>query len=153
MVTMDSTSIILGKFPPHQEYLLQILHELQAVHPQNFLEQTQLEQVAAYLNLNKSTVLGVAQYYSMLSTVPQGKHQLRVCCSVVCSNAGSCKLLRELSHQFKGQEEIISVAACECLGQCDHAPSVQFDRTYMHGDDIKALIKLLNNQLKKDHDA
>lgn len=149
---MDSLKIILDKYPKRQEYLLNILHEVQASHPTHCLEMEDLVQVAKHLGISKSSVYGVAQYYSMLSTSPQGNHQIHVCCSPVCSNAGSAKLLDELQRHFQ-HNDAISVNHCECLGHCDAPPSVQFDQQYLPGGDAKKLLKAIKELIKKNQHA
>ncbi len=62
-----------------------ILHALQDNHPQNYLTEEALSDAAKYLKLTKSSVYGVAKYYSMFSLKPRGKYIIRVCVSLFVS--------------------------------------------------------------------
>ena len=78
------TKAIISKFTPHQENLINILHELQNANQNNYLLIEDLKLVADYLNITYSSVYGVVQYYSMFSINKRGKNVIRVCKSPVC---------------------------------------------------------------------
>jgi len=120
--------IILTKFEPKQDNLLNILHELQNSNPQNFLTTDDLKLVAEYLNITYSSVYGVVKYYSMFSIKPRGKYVIRVCKSPLCQMIGANSIVDEIKHNIGigigelSEDLMYSVEASECLGHCAEAP-------------------------------
>ena len=125
-----SIKSILKQFNPTRDNLLLILHALQDSHPQQYLTEEALEQTAVYLKLTKSSVYGVAKYYSMFSLVPRGKYIIRVCGSAVCELRKSNEILSQLQSMLgiKPGETTpcgqFTLEISECLGQCQEAPSM-----------------------------
>ena len=78
------TQELLQKFNPQKNNMLQILHALQDAHPEHYLTDEAMRNVAKYLNISLSSVYGVATYYTMFSIKPRGKYIIRVCQSPVC---------------------------------------------------------------------
>lgn len=157
-----SNELILKKYKPLQENLLMILHDLQDHHPQHYLTPDALESTAAYLNLTKATVYGVAGYYSMFSLKPRGKYIIRVCVSAVCEMLGSDSVLEHLERLLgvKAGETtpcgLFTVETSECLGQCHEAPSMMINREVynkLDGDRIREIIQQLSQPEKNRKDA
>jgi NADH:ubiquinone oxidoreductase subunit E len=129
-----STKSILKQFRPQRDNLLLILHALQDNHPQQYLTEEALESTAKYLNLTKSTVYGVAKYYSMFSLQARGKYIIRVCASAVCELLKSRQIVAQLEQLLgiKPGETTpcgrFTLELSECLGQCQEAPSMMINR-------------------------
>lgn len=111
---------------------------------------------AAKLNLRPARVREVLTFYTMFRRAPAGRHTLEVCRNVSCSLAGAEDILDFISGRLgigPGQttpDGSISLAAVECLGNCDHAPCLQVDgveRGPMTRDAVAALLEEL-----KGHD-
>ncbi len=132
---MDKSDI-LHKYPPSMENLLLILHEFQDHNPRNYLSRSDLQLVAKYLNIPFGQIYGVVSYYSLFSLTPRGKHIIRICCSPVCSMAGSNTILVEIGRQLgiglgeTTAEGVFTLESTECLGQCDTAPGMAIDEVY-----------------------
>lgn len=128
------TQKILKKFSPLRENLLLILHDLQNSHPQNYLTQEALDLTAKYLKLTKSSVYGVAKYYSMFSVTPRGRHIIRICASPVCellkvnSIIASVEEMLEIKTGETTKDGMFTLELSECLGQCQEAPSMMVDK-------------------------
>ena len=124
------TDEILNRFPPEMDNLLNILHELQDAHPLNYLPEENLTKVARYLKTTLSSVYGVVNYYTMLSTVPRGRHIIRLCHSPVCQLMGIATVQEALQkHLGVGINQptpdgLFWVELSECLGICDVAPAM-----------------------------
>ncbi len=129
-----SHQTILKQFKPEQHNLLEILHALQDSHPQNYLTEDALEETARYLKITKSSVYGVAGYYSMFSLKPRGKYIIRVCVSPVCELLKSDQVLsvlhKELGIKTGGTTPcgLFTLEVSECLGQCQEAPSMMINQ-------------------------
>jgi len=126
-------STIFQKYPPLQENLLMILHEVQSTEPHNYISPEAVQSIATYLNTTLAAVYGVVGYYSMLSAEPRGRHIIRVCTSPVCRMNGSFDLLQALQEQLglalgeTSLDGLFSLESSECLGNCHFPPSLMVD--------------------------
>ncbi len=128
---------IISSHEPRQDNLLNILHDLQDNHPENYITHEAMDMVARYLNMTKSSVYGVVDYYSMLSLKPRGKYIIRICISPVChlKKAGGMVSHLEKVLEIKSGEttpdKLFTLEVAECLGQCQEAPSMMInDKVY-----------------------
>jgi NADH-quinone oxidoreductase subunit E len=135
---------ILEKFEPKRENLLMILHAFQDNHPHNYLTEEALSETAKYLKLTKSSVYGVAKYYTMFSLKPRGKYIIRVCVSTVCELMKGTEVLAHLENILgvKTWETTpcgtFTLEISECLGQCQEAPSMMInDKVFNHLNEQK----------------
>ncbi|MFH2096388.1 MAG: NAD(P)H-dependent oxidoreductase subunit E [Bacteroidota bacterium] len=126
------TKEILARFSNHPDKLLMILHEIQDNNPENYITEEDIAAIAGHLNLTLAQVFGTISYYSMFSTKPRGKHIIRICRSPVCSMSGARNISEEIQKEI-GKNSNFSIETCECLGNCDHAPSLLIDRQ-QYGD-------------------
>ncbi len=128
---------IIQKHKPTRDNILNILHDLQDRHPQQYITEEAMDLVADYLNLTKSSVYGVVDYYSMLSLTPRGKYIIRVCISPVCHIKKANGVIQHLEKQLRiksGEttaDKLFTLEVAECLGQCQEAPSMMInDKVY-----------------------
>lgn len=134
-----STKQILEAFEARQDNLLMILQALQDNNPQNYLTEEALAEAAKYLKITKSSVYGVANYYTMFSLSPRGKYIIRVCVSPVCElmKGEEALALLEKHLGIKTGETtpcgMFTLEISECLGQCHEAPSMMInDKVFNH---------------------
>lgn len=146
---MSSTTKILKKFSPFRENLLLILHDLQDNHPQNYLTEDALDMTAKYLKLTKSSVYGVAKYYSMFSMKPRGRYIIRICASPVCELLKvntMISFLEEFLEIKTGEttrDGMFTLELSECLGQCQEAPAMMVGKhvfTSLTHDKIREIL-------------
>ena len=129
-----SEAAILQKYTPSRENLLMMLHDLQDNHPQQYLTEDTLDKVAGYLNLTRSAVYGVVNYYSMFSLKPRGRYIIRVCTSAVCEIMKSNEVIGHIEDVLGirvGETTpcgLFTLEPAECLGQCQDAPSMMVNR-------------------------
>lgn len=83
---------IVSKYEAKEDYLLQILHDVQA--DNNSLSEAELLQVARTMDIPLSRVYGVATFYSMYSVRPRGKYVIRICESAPCHITGAQAVIR-----------------------------------------------------------
>jgi NADH:ubiquinone oxidoreductase subunit E len=107
---------------------------------------------AGRLGLRPARVREVLTFYTMFRRPPAGRHRLEVCRNVSCSLAGAEDILGFIADRLgigPGQttpDGAISLAAVECLGNCDHAPCLQVDgvdRGPMTRESVAALLEEL----------
>lgn len=124
---------IISKHPRTNDNLLNILHDLQNNHPEQYLTHEAMDKVAQYLNMTKSSVYGVVDYYSMLSTQPRGKYIIRLCISPVCHIKKASGMLAHLEQTLgirageTTSDKLFTIEVAECLGQCQEAPSMMIN--------------------------
>jgi NADH-quinone oxidoreductase subunit E len=143
----------IRQYQPKKENLLNILHEIQNHHPQQYLSTKDLKVVASYLNISLSAVYGVVTYYSMFSLKPRGKYLIRICRSPVCCIKDAFDLI-EVLKQLLGVElgettsdGLFTLETSECLGKCEMAPSMSINDTHFGGLS-KARLKTILNKIK-----
>lgn len=124
---------IIARHKPTPDNLLNILHDLQNNHPGQYITHEDMDQVARYLNMTKSAVYGVVDYYSMLSLKPRGKFIIRVCISPVCHIKKASSILVHLEKELGVKswettpDKLFTLEVAECLGQCQEAPSMMIN--------------------------
>ncbi|MCP5052915.1 MAG: NAD(P)H-dependent oxidoreductase subunit E [bacterium] len=149
------TEAILKKYEPVNHNLLLILHDIQNNNPQNYLPEDDLDRVIRYLNTTRSAVYGVAEYYSMFSLEPRGKHIIRTCISPVCRLLGCVDVMNHLKENLGVKlgettaDGRFTLEHSECLGHCEKAPMLMFDRE-VHGDLTSGKIEALIETKKKE---
>ena len=140
---------IISSFPPQREYLLKAMHAIQNEHPQHYLSELSLDELAKYFNLTKGQVYGIASYYSMFSLKPRGKYIIRLCKSPVCSSMGSSSLVEYFEKEWSLKpnttttDGLFTLEASECLGRCGKAPSMMINEqvyTELNPDKLKEII-------------
>ncbi len=145
---------ILKQFKPEQQNLLDILHAIQDSHPQNYLTEDALDETARYLKITKSSVYGVAGYYSMFSLKPRGKYIIRVCVSAICELLKSDEVLSVLHKELgirTGETTpcgLFTLEVSECLGQCQEAPSMMINQEVYNELNATKITDILNKYRK-----
>ena len=100
-----------------------------------YLPQPALKRISLKLNKPFSEVAGVVGFYSFFSTVPRGKHLVRVCLGTACYVRGSKLVLDALKKKLAidvGQtteDRLFSLAVGRCFGACGLAPVIMIDDT------------------------
>lgn len=144
-----STHDIIKQFEPQQHNLLHILHALQDANPANYLTEEALEQTARHLGVTKSSVYGVARYYTMFSLKPRGKFIIRVCASAVCELLKVNEVIEVLEEELQikigetTKDGTFTVEQSECLGQCQEAPSMMINDKVHNNLDRGRIRKIL----------
>jgi NADH:ubiquinone oxidoreductase subunit E len=106
---------------------------------QGHLSREVLTEVSQSLGVPVVDVVGVASFYSFLSTRPQGRNIIRVCASVPCYLKNSQRILGSVADEIgigPGETTPDGRFSCEltnCIGACDAAPAMLINDT-VHGD-------------------
>lgn len=118
-----------GEGVPPNSYLLEILHEAQAIY-HGWLPRPAVERIAVAVNLPAAEVYGVTEFYEMFHTHPVGQKVIRVCQDGPCAVAGADAVLAGLCQRLGVQpgettpDGRFTVEPVRCLGLCDRAPAV-----------------------------
>jgi NADH-quinone oxidoreductase subunit E len=113
--------------------LLQLLLAVQDATPQNYINETAVNEIAMLLKIPRSRVYSTASFYSEISLKPRGLHIIRVCTNAPCENAGKERVLNEIEQELKitvGQttnDGLFSLESVNCLGACYMSPAIKID--------------------------
>ena len=112
--------------------LIMALHKAQNLF--GYLPKKAQELISERLNVPISTVCGVISFYSFFSTVPKGRHTIKVCLGTACYVRGGQQTLqkveKELNTKVGGttEDRRYSVDIVRCIGACGLAPAVLVDK-------------------------
>jgi len=144
---------ILSKYTPTKDNLIYILHDVQDGHPQHYIPEDAVLAISDYLQLPPNHIYGVITFYSMYSTVPRGKHIIRLCESPHCYIKGSENILRKLKNLLgvkvgeTTKDGLFTLELCACLGVCGNAPVMMVNED-VFGDLTEDRIEDIINKLK-----
>ncbi len=98
-----------------------------------YLPEVAMKRIALGLGKSYSEVAGVVGFYSFFSTVPRGKHLVRVCLGTACYVRGGKQVLeackQELGVDVGGTtpDGLFSLEVARCFGACGLAPTIMID--------------------------
>jgi NADH-quinone oxidoreductase subunit E len=128
---------LLDRYPTRRAVLLPALHLAAKEFP--YLDDEACQAVADLLQVPLVDVKGVATFYTMFPTAPQGKYLIQLCINLPCSLNGARPLLRFLEDKLgisTGQttpDGRFTLQGMECLAACDKAPMMFINETlYTH---------------------
>lgn len=124
---------IIKKRGNSPDKIVSILLEYQQSRDRNYLTEEDLKTIANLMHLPKSRLYSVATFYSLLSTVPRGRHVIQICRDVPCYLNGSYNVKNDLERKLNisvGETTTdgrFSLEYSSCLGYCELAPVVRID--------------------------
>lgn len=98
-----------------------------------YLPENVLKHICLNVGKSYSEVAGVVGFYSFFSTVPRGKHLIRVCLGTACYVRGGKRVLDTLKHELgidvgeTTPDRIFSLEVARCFGACGLAPTIMID--------------------------
>lgn len=130
---------VLEEYKDKSGNLIPVLQIAQGIF--GYLPENVLKRVALALGKSYSEVAGVVGFYSFFSTVPRGKHLIRVCLGTACYVRGGKLVLdalkQELGIEVGGTtgDRLFSLDVGRCFGACGLAPTI------MVGDEVRQRVK------------
>jgi NADH:ubiquinone oxidoreductase subunit E len=103
-----------------------------------YLPESALKRIALGLGKSYSEVAGVVGFYSFFTTVPRGKHLVRVCLGTACYVRGGNRVLEAVKRRLGidvGQttaDRQFSLEVARCFGACGLAPVLTVDDDVHH---------------------
>ncbi len=128
---MDRLDEVLTEYQGRPGALIPVLQIAQGIF--GYLPQDVLKRVALRLGKSYSEVAGVVGFYSFFSTVPRGKHLVRVCLGTACYVRGGKQVLeacrQELGIDVGGTtpDGLFTLEVARCFGACGLAPTMMID--------------------------
>jgi NADH:ubiquinone oxidoreductase subunit E len=116
--------------------LIPVLQMTQAI--MGYLPESALKRISLGLGKSYSEVAGVTSFYSFFSTVPRGKHMVRVCLGTACYVRGGSVVLEALKKELRidvGEstpDRLFSLEVARCFGACGLAPVITVDDDVHH---------------------
>ena len=133
---------VINEYREGQGNLIPVLQIAQGIF--GYLPEAALQKIAAAFNKSYTEVAGVVSFYSFFTTVPRGKHTVRVCLGTACYVRGGKEVLAALKQTLDidvGQtssDRMFSLDVGRCFGACGLAPVVMID------DDVHQRVKPAN---------
>ena len=116
--------------------LIPVLQIAQGIY--GHLPETVMRRIAVGLGKSYSEVAGVVTFYSYFSTVPRGRHVIRVCLGTACYVRGGKAVLDSIRKctgvEVGGttEDQRFSLEVARCFGACGLAPAIMIDDETYH---------------------
>jgi NADH:ubiquinone oxidoreductase subunit E len=130
---------IIAEYKDKSGALIPVLQMAQAVY--GYLPEKVLKRISLGLDKSYSEVAGVVSFYSFFSTVPRGKHMIRVCIGTACYVRGGKQVLEAIKQRLQidvggtTPDRSFSLDVARCFGACGLAPAIMID------DDVHQRVK------------
>jgi NADH:ubiquinone oxidoreductase subunit E len=127
---------VLAEYKGKPGGLIPVLQIAQGIF--GYLPEVALKKVALGLNKSYSEVAGVVSFYSFFTTVPRGKHLIRVCLGTACYVRGGNNVLGALKQKLgidvgeTTADKMFSLEIARCFGACGLAPVITVDEEVHH---------------------
>jgi NADH:ubiquinone oxidoreductase subunit E len=116
--------------------LIPVLQITQSI--MGYLPEVALKKIALGLGKSYSEVAGVTGFYSFFTTVPRGRHLVRVCLGTACYVRGGNQVLDSLKKALgidvgeSTPDRMFSLEVARCFGACGLAPVITVDEDVHH---------------------
>ena len=122
---------VIAEYQEKPGALIPVLQIAQGIF--GYLPESALKTISLGLNKSYSEVAGVVGFYSFFSTVPRGKHLIRVCLGTACYVRGGNQVLGAIKDKLKidvgetTEDRLFSLDVARCFGACGLAPAIMID--------------------------
>jgi len=114
----------------HRYQATHLLHILRAVQSRyHYIPEAAIEQIATLLNISRTQIIGVVEFYSFFHLTPRGQYELLISDSITDHMSGKQSLTDYLSdklHVAVGDvrhDGLVSLDNTSCTGMCDQGPA------------------------------
>ena len=125
---------ITGRYEDRRAALLPVLHFVQE--KEGLISPESEQKIARYLGIPVVHVHEVVSFYHLFHQTRKGKYHFSVCQTTSCALLGAEELIEHLQKRLgiKSGETTpdgkFSLSVVECLGACEVAPMMQFNKEY-----------------------
>ena len=108
-------------------HLLRILHAIQARY--HYIPEVAIEQLALLLNIARTQIIGVIEFYSFFHLTPRGRYEILISDSITDHLLGKHEITDYLSKKLQvniGEvrtDGLVSLDNTSCTGLCDQGPA------------------------------
>jgi [NiFe] hydrogenase diaphorase moiety large subunit len=148
----------LAEISRHQAtHLLHILREVQSRY--HYIPEEAIELIAKLLNISRTRIIGVVEFYSFFHLTPRGQYELYISDSITDHMLGKQSLALYLSEKLNvevgevRQDGIVSLDNTSCTGMCDQGPAALvngYALTRLDRPRIDQITELINHQTPMD---
>jgi len=138
-------------------HLLQILRRIQSRY--HYIPEAAIEQLSGLLNIPRTQIIGVVEFYSFFHLVPKGQYELLISDSITDHMLGKKSLLDYLAKKLDvavGEvraDGVVSLDNTSCTGMCDQGPAGLVNGlalTRLDRSGIDKIAELINQQKPLD---
>ena len=128
---LERVDQVIIKYRGKQGSLIPALKESQDIC--GYLPKQVQRRIAEGLSLSPSQVYGVVSFYAFFTTVPRGRHIIRVCLGTACYVKGVEDIMQAVEKEFKvkrgetTRDRKLSLFVTRCIGACAMAPNIVVD--------------------------
>ena len=140
---------IIDLYKDRQGSLIQVLHLAQEIY--GYLPLELQEFIAKNMDIPLSEVSGVVSFYSFFSTVPRGKHTIRVCLGTACYVRGGKRVVEHLQQKLGIElgettpDGLFTLEVARCIGACGLAPAMLIDEQVYRKVNVNKLDSIINS--------
>jgi len=140
---------IIARYPQKEAALLPVLHVIQKEFGQISAEEEIL--AASLLGISQVKVREVVTFYTMFNRIAVGKYHIQVCSNLTCSLMGADHILNFIEEKLgikpgeTTSDKKFTLSTVECLGACEHAPSMMVNFDYHGHLDKEKIDEILDN--------
>ncbi|MEY4719566.1 MAG: hypothetical protein RL563_2184, partial [Pseudomonadota bacterium] len=133
--------------------LLTILRSVQAKY-QHIPEQA-IEMIAESLQIPRTQIIAVAEFYSFLHLTPQGRYDILISDSITDHMLGNQAIIDQLSKVLNvkigevRQDGLVSLNHTSCTGMCDQGPAALINGlaiTHLNSAKVRSIANLIESQ-------
>jgi SLBB domain./Respiratory-chain NADH dehydrogenase 24 Kd subunit./NADH-ubiquinone oxidoreductase-F iron-sulfur binding region./Respiratory-chain NADH dehydrogenase 51 Kd subunit. len=134
-------------------HLLQILRQIQSRY--HYIPEAAIEQLSGLLNIPRTQIIGVVEFYSFFHLVPRGQYELLISDSITDHMLGKKSLLDYLAKKLDvavgevREDGVVSLDNTSCTGMCDQGPAGLVNGlalTRLDQSGIDKIAELINQQ-------
>jgi NADH:ubiquinone oxidoreductase subunit E len=128
--------VMLKEYREKPGALIPVLQIAQGIF--GYLPEVALKRISLGLGKSYSEVAGVVTFYSFFTTVPRGKHLVRVCLGTACYVRGGNRVLDAVKQKLgidvgeTTADREFSLEVARCFGACGLAPVLTVDDEVHH---------------------
>lgn len=117
---------VIKEYTKKPGQLIGILHRAQEIF--GYLPEEVQTYIANKTGIPVSEVNGVVTFYSLFSTEPKGKYEIKVCLGTACYVKGAQEIMDTLKENLKidegetTQDKLYTLKSTRCIGSCGLAP-------------------------------
>ena len=140
---------VIDLYKDKEGSLIQVLHLAQEIN--GYLPLELQEFIAKNMGLPLSEVAGVVSFYSFFSTIPRGKHTIRVCMGTACYVRGGKRVVENIQQKLgvdigqTTEDGRFTLEVARCIGSCGLAPAMMIDNKVYKQVNVNKLDAILSS--------
>ena len=149
---------ILKNYPKEKDYLIEILIDVDKAKEDHFVSESEISEIADYLNIKASHICSVMSFYTLLSTQPRGKYIIQICKDVPCYLNDDFNVLKTVENELNikvndtTRNNRFTLEFTACIGCCDEAPAMRINDTIYTNLTKEKVVTIINDYKEGKYD-